>query len=203
MANQDSSFFCYYNAMAIVVGVDEVGRGCWAGPLVVAAVVLEKRIRGLADSKLLTRQQREKLAVRIHERAVAVGMAWIPAIDVDRLGLTQATRLAAEQALSQITCDYDEIIMDGNYNYLSQNPNAKAIIKADNSVAAVSAASIIAKVARDQYMRDQAKTFPQYGFDKHVGYGTRLHQELLALHGACELHRLSWKPLKALPQTNV
>lgn len=179
------------------MGVDEVGRGCWAGPLVVAAVVLHKRLRGLKDSKLLTRAQREALAVRIHKHA-SIGISWIQPADVDRLGLTQATCQAATEAVAQLTCDYDQIVMDGNYNYLNPNPKAITLIKADNLIPAVSAASIVAKVARDNYMRDIAQQFPQYQFDKHVGYGTRLHRDMLALHGACELHRLSWQPLKNL-----
>ena len=182
--------------MSIVVGVDEVGRGCWAGPLVVAAVILDKRIRGLKDSKLLTRAQREALSLKVHKSAVAIGISWIAPAEVDRLGLTEATRQASHDAVAQLGCDYDQIIMDGNYNYLSTNPKAVTLIKADNLVPAVSAASIVAKVARDQYMRDIAKQFPQYQFDKHVGYGTRLHREMLKLHGACELHRLSWRPFR-------
>jgi ribonuclease HII len=181
--------------MQVVVGVDEVGRGCWAGPLVVAAVVLHKRLRGLKDSKLLTRSQREVLSARIHKHA-SIGMGWITPADVDRLGLTEATRQAATEAVAQLDCAYDHIVMDGNYNYLSANPKAVAIIKADNSVPAVSAASIVAKVARDNYMRSIAEQFPQYQFEKHVGYGTRLHREMLSLHGTCELHRLSWRPFQ-------
>ncbi len=184
-----------------IVGIDEVGRGCWAGPLVVAAVILPRRIRGLKDSKLLTKMQREFLAAKIHAQALAIGMAWIPPKQVDELGLTQATRLAAAEALNQIICKYDEIIIDGNFNYLADNPKAKALVKADNLVAAVSAASIVAKVARDQYMTEMAGKFPLYQFDRHVGYGTRLHAELLKLHGACELHRQSFAPIRLLGQT--
>lgn len=189
--------------MSLIVGIDEVGRGCLAGPLVVGAVVLERRIRGLKDSKLLTREQRETLDVRIRERALDIGLGWIPAADIDKLGLTRATQLAAEQALAQITCEYEEIIIDGNFNYLKSNPRSRALIKADMTVPAVSAASIVAKVARDNYMIEIAEKFPQYQFEKHVGYGTRLHREMLALHGVCELHRISWRPFQAQGQLNV
>ncbi len=188
--------------MDTTVGIDEVGRGSWAGPLVVAAVVLDRRIRGLKDSKLLTKQQRTVLAARIHERATAIGMGWIAAPDVDRLGLTKATQIAAAEALAQIDCAYDDVVIDGNYNYLAGNPFARALIKADATVPAVSAASIVAKVARDAYMSEVAKQYPLYKFEQHVGYGTRLHRELLALHGACALHRLSYKPLQALSEAD-
>jgi len=184
--------------METIVGVDEVGRGCWAGPLVVAAVILPRRIRGLKDSKLLSKARREALAKLIYARALAVGIAWIPAPEVDRLGLTEATRQAAAQALAQIDCEYQTVIIDGNFNYLAGNPKAQAVIKADATVPAVSAASIVAKVARDQYMTTMALQFPLYQFEKHVGYGTKLHHELLKLHGICELHRQSFKPVQAL-----
>jgi ribonuclease HII len=182
-----------------IVGIDEVGRGSWAGPLVVAAVILPRRLRGLKDSKLLTKKQRELMAQKIQTAALAIGMGWIEPRKVDELGLTQATRLAAAEALSQITCTYQEIIIDGNFNYLAGNPKAKALIKADMTVAAVSAASIVAKVARDQYMTEIAVKFPLYQFEKHVGYGTRLHREMVKLHGACELHRVSWRPFQEQP----
>jgi ribonuclease HII len=185
--------------MQLIVGIDEVGRGCLAGPLVVGAVVLERRIRGLKDSKLLTRAQRVALDVTIRKRALGIGLGWIPAEQVDELGLTAATSLAAEMALAQIACAYDEVIIDGNFNYLKDNPKARALIKADMTVPAVSAASIVAKVARDNYMIGIAKEFPQYSFEKHVGYGTKLHREMLALHGACQLHRISWRPFQKLP----
>lgn len=162
----------------------------------VAAVVLERRIRGLKDSKLLSKKERERLSLIIHERAVSIGIAWIQPADVDRLGLTAATKLAAEQAVAQITCKYEEIIIDGNFNYLKGNPKAKARIKADMTVAAVSAASIVAKVARDNYMAEIAPKFPHYKFEQNVGYGTKHHREMLAVHGACELHRVSWRPFQ-------
>lgn len=181
-----------------IAGIDEVGRGCLAGPLVVAAVVLPRRIRGLKDSKLLTRKQREALVLIIQKHALGIGIGWVPAPDVDRLGLTAATSQAAQAAIDQLACDYDEIIIDGNYNYLKDNPYSRPLIKADMTIPAVSAASVVAKVARDNYMIEIAQKFPHYQFDKHVGYGTRLHREMLRLHGACELHRLTWKPLLEL-----
>jgi ribonuclease HII len=116
------------------------------------------------------------------------------------MGLTAAVRLAMERALAHITLECDEIIIDGNLNYLAANPKARAIIKADNSVPAVSAASIVAKVARDDYMAKAAANYPDYGFDKHVGYGTALHHDNLKLHGVCDLHRRSFQPIRVLLQ---
>lgn len=185
--------------MSAIVGIDEVGRGCLAGPLVAAAVVLDRRINGLRDSKLLTRPQREALSVRIHNKALAFGIGWVTAAEIDTVGLTQATTLAMERALQFITCDYDEIIIDGSYNYLKAHAKSRTIIKADLTVPVVSAASIIAKVARDNYMTEMAAKFPHYQFERHVGYGTKLHRELLRLHGRCELHRLSFRPLQDVP----
>jgi ribonuclease HII len=182
----------------ITVGIDEVGRGCWAGPVVAGAVILNKPIIGLRDSKKLTKRQRQKLAAEIHVEAVAVGLGWVAPSELDALGLSKAVQLAMQRALKQITLDYDEIIIDGNVNFLAMNPKSKAVIQADDSVPAVSAASIIAKVARDNFMIKAATQHPVYDFDKHVGYGTAHHLEKLKLHGVCELHRLSFKPVKAL-----
>ncbi|HVX57936.1 MAG TPA: ribonuclease HII [Candidatus Saccharimonadales bacterium] len=182
----------------ISVGIDEVGRGCWAGPLVVGAVVLSHSLPGLKDSKQLTKRQRALLAADIHAGAVASSLGWVTPAEIDEWGLTAAVRLAMQRALEQIAVTYDEIIIDGNLNFLADNPKARVLIKADATVPAVSAASIIAKVARDNYMAEIATHYPDYGFDRHVGYGTALHLERLQLHGVSDLHRRSFKPVRAL-----
>lgn len=180
-----------------IVGIDEVGRGCWAGPVVAGAVMLAEPLAGLKDSKLLTKAQREKLAVAIHEQALAVGLGWVDAIELDTVGLTAAVGLAMQRALAQISVPFDQVIIDGNYDFLPGEPRAITMVKADATVPAVSAASIVAKVARDAYMRDAANAHPAYGFEKHVGYGTALHAQMLKLHGVTELHRHSFKPVRA------
>ena len=181
----------------ITVGIDEVGRGCWAGPVVAGAVILQHPIAGLKDSKKLSKIQREKLAVMIHEEALQVGLGWVDASVVDKVGITEAVRLAMKAALEQIESDYDEVIIDGHLNYLESIPKTRALIKADDTVPSVSAASIVAKVARDQYMAEVV-TDNDYGFSQHVGYGTALHLERLKLYGVSDLHRRSFKPVKAL-----
>ena len=188
---------CYAPNM-ITVGIDEVGRGCWAGPVVAGAVILRRRIPGLADSKKLSKKQREELDAKIRKQAVAFGIGWVPAPEVDRVGLTEAVRLAMQRAMAEITEQYDQIIIDGNYNYLATYPGSSCLIKADDKVAAVSAASIIAKVARDNYMAEISATYPGYDFHKHVGYGTKAHIAALQALGICDLHRQSYAPIKAL-----
>jgi ribonuclease HII len=192
-------FYCY-NRVMVTIGVDEVGRGCWAGPLVAAAVILPAPLPGLKDSKLLSKAQREILNQKVMSSAAAYGIGWVEAEEVDSLGLTAAVRLAMERALMEVVLPYDELIIDGSYNFFAANPKARAIIRADQTVPAVSAASIIAKVARDRRMRELAHDYPDYGFDKHVGYGTRLHRERLELYGVSQLHRRSYKPIQALLQ---
>lgn len=182
----------------VVVGIDEVGRGCWAGPLVAGAVIFDRPMRGLRDSKQLIKAERERLADRIRRRALAWGLGWVEPMEIDNLGMTDATSLAMRRAVDQLAMRYDEIIIDGIVNYLKDDPCARAVIKADDSVPVVSAASIIAKVARDSYMARIAAEYPDYGFDRHVGYGTSLHQERLKLHGVSDLHRRSFKPVQAL-----
>jgi ribonuclease HII len=182
----------------MVLGLDEVGRGCWAGPLVAGAVVLDSPIAGLKDSKLLSRLQRLRLSAEIELNAKAIGLGWVQPSEIDELGLTASVRLAMQRAVEQIKCAYDEIIIDGNLNFLSDNVLARAIIKADNSIAEVSAASIIAKVARDNWMiKEATKLYPQYQFASHVGYGTKLHQKMLEMYGPCDLHRKSYRPVAA------
>jgi ribonuclease HII len=184
--------------MMITVGIDEVGRGCWAGPVVAGAVILLEPIPGLKDSKKLSKKQREKLAEQINSKAAVVGLGWVEASVVDEVGITQAVKLAMQQALEQINIDYDKVIIDGHLNFLPEHPKTTAVIKADDTIPPVSAASIVAKVARDNYMAGIASEYPDYGFAQHVGYGTALHLERLKLHGVSKLHRQSFKPVKAL-----
>lgn len=182
----------------MIAGVDEVGRGCWAGPVVAGAVILAKPIKGLCDSKLLSKKRREVLSVQIHSEALAVGLGWVTPEEIDELGLTQAVGMAMQRALALIAAPFDELVVDGNYNFFPDDPRARAVIRADTNVPAVSAASIIAKVARDNWMATRAAVqFPQYYFDKHVGYGTALHLDMLRLHGVCALHRRSFKPIQS------
>ncbi len=182
----------------IVVGIDEVGRGCWAGPLVAGAVILREPIAGLKDSKKLNKKQREQLDLTVREKAVAIGLGWVWPAEIDAWGITTAVKRAMERALAEITADFDEIIIDGNINYFSGDTRAKAVVKADDSVPAVSAASIVAKVARDTYMASLGEKYAGYGFDKHVGYGTAAHIAALKLLGVSDIHRRSYKPIKAL-----
>lgn len=181
----------------MIVGLDEVGRGCWAGPLVAGAVLLGEPITGLKDSKKLSKMQRERLDAEIRVSALAFGLGWVSAEEIDRIGLTAAVRLAMERAFVEIVHPYDQIVIDGNLNFFADNPKSSAVIGADNTVPEVSAASIIAKVARDRYMSEAALRFPGYGFEKHVGYGTAAHNSAIKLNGLTELHRRSFKPIQA------
>ena len=148
----------------ITVGIDEVGRGCWAGPVVAGAVILKDPILGLKDSKKLSKKRREELTIQIKSDAIAIGLGWVEASIVDKVGITEAVRMAMQEALDQIEVDYDEVIIDGHLNFLPDHPKTRAVIKADDTVPSVSAASIVAKVARDNYMSDVAVDYPDYGF---------------------------------------
>lgn len=170
-----------------------------AGPVAAGAVLLAKPMRGLRDSKLLTKQTRERLDIRIRKTAVAVGIGWASHQEVDEFGMTRAVQLAMQRAVAEVAPhSYERLIIDGNYNYLPELANVEAIVKADGSVPAVSAASIVAKVARDNYMAELAKDFPGYGFERHVGYGVKMHLAAIEKLGVCELHRRSFKPVQAL-----
>lgn len=182
----------------MVIGVDEVGRGCWAGPLVAGAVCLDGTIDGLMDSKKLSAKKRKKLSEVIANEAYSYALGWVTPKEVDELGLTEAVRLAMKRAIEQLDISGAKIIVDGNINYLLHLPNTEAVIKADDSVPAVSAASILAKVARDEYMHEISSKYPEYGFEKHVGYGTKAHLEALKAFGVTPIHRKSYKPVKRL-----
>jgi ribonuclease HII len=182
-----------------MIGIDEVGRGCWAGPLlVVVARQLATLPVGLKDSKLLSKKQREKLFYDI-QIACDIGEGWVTSAEIDQNGLANAMRLGVERALKALGAKHDEqIIMDGKINYCAEEyANVQCVVDADALHPIVSAASIYAKVKRDQYMAEAAKTYKHYGFEKHVGYGTKAHIEALKQFGICEMHRLSYKPVQA------
>lgn len=175
-----------------MIGIDEVGRGAIAGPLLVCAVRLNKRIDGLKDSKMLTKNKRQELAAKI-EAVADIGFGWVSETNIDDIGLSNALALATAKALDEIKPNKDEeIIIDGSVNFAPAT-NSKTIIKADQTIAEVSAASIIAKVTRDDLMCKLAKKYPLYGFENHVGYGTKDHIDKIKANGYCSLHRKSFK----------
>ena len=181
-----------------ILGIDEVGRGPWAGPLVVGACVLgDAQIEGLTDSKKLTPKKREALAPIIQEKA-AVGLGWVSAEELDEIGLSAALCKACREAVKQIHVPFHEIVIDGTVNFLRDTPLAshvQVLKKADLLVPEVSAASIVAKVARDNYMYKLAEKYPGYGFEKHVGYGTAAHKAAIERLGICPEHRKSFRPV--------
>lgn len=188
------------NIVQRVVGIDEVGRGCWAGPLlVVAARAIIALPRTVADSKTLSKKKRQQLFDELRH-CCEFGEGWVTHNEIDTIGLTDAMRLGTSRALMNLQVQHDEaIIIDGNINYCpKQYSHVQAIIGADGSVSAVSAASVYAKVKRDTFMIDAANRYPGYGFESHVGYGTKLHVRALQKLGVCELHRLSYKPIQAI-----
>lgn len=180
----------------MIIGADEVGRGAWAGPLVVCAVSLGKPIEGLADSKILTSAKRQKLAEKIQTIADFIGFGWAESSEIDEFGLSAAHYIAYRRAV-RATPKESEIIIDGNINYLPGLKNSSCLVKADQLIPSVSAASILAKVARDNFMRELSTKFPSYGFENHVGYGTKQHIEAIARFGISGVHRKTYKPLLA------
>jgi ribonuclease HII len=184
----------------MILGIDEVGRGPWAGPLVVGAVVLGGAdIAGLDDSKKLTKKRREALDIEIQREADGVALGWVSATELDEIGMSEALRLATRRAVEQIHAPYHEIIIDGTINFLSGTTKGKyvtTLAKADSLVPSVSAASIVAKVARDRYMAEQDAAYPGYGFATHAGYGVAKHREAIERLGVTPLHRLSFAPLQ-------
>jgi ribonuclease HII len=189
-----------YNRI-MILGIDEAGRGPWAGPLVVGAVVLpdDVGIEGLTDSKKLTKKRREALEPRIKQTALAYGLGWVHAEELDEVGMSEALRRATVRAVEHINTPYHDIIIDGTVNFLAHTAKGNYVTtfpKADALIPAVSAASILAKVARDQWMSAQDDQYPGYGFARHAGYGTAAHQAAIAAHGVSPLHRLSFAPLR-------
>lgn len=180
-----------------VAGVDEVGRGPLAGPVVAAAVILDPNnpIDGLTDSKKLTEKKRESLAIEIKEKSLSWCIARAEAEEIDEINILQASLLAMKRAVEGLNVTADHCLVDGN-KLPQLNCSAEAIVKGDLKEPAISAASIIAKVARDHEMMEMDKIYPDYGFAKHKGYPTKFHMQAILEKGVTEIHRKSFAPVK-------
>jgi len=186
-----------------MIGVDEVGRGCWAGPLLVVAARAKNRLPdGLKDSKVMTKLQREKILNKL-SISCEFGEGWVGAAEIDSEGLADALRLGVARALAALMAKTDEeIIMDGKVNYVPAHfSNVECLIDADALIPLVSAAGIYAKVRRDEHMSRLKELHPDYGFEKHVGYGTAAHKLAIIEHGILQdIHRMSFKPIQQLSE---
>lgn len=185
-----------------VCGVDEAGRGPLAGPVYAAAVILRKNhgIEGLADSKTLSSEKREALALEIRSRAAAWAVASASVAEIDALNILRASLLAMQRAVLALGVVPRRVVVDGLHCPELPCP-VRAVVKGDASIAAISAASILAKVARDALMTEWHERYPQYGFDTHKGYATEFHLAALRAYGACELHRRSFAPVSFVLQS--
>lgn len=182
-----------------VCGVDEAGRGPLAGPVYAAAVILDDKrpIAGLGDSKKLSESKRDRLAAEIRLHAAAWAIATATAGEIDEINILQASLLAMKRAVEKLSLRPHEVLVDGLYCPDTGLPS-RAIVKGDSSVAAISAASILAKTARDSAMLQLHECYPQYGFDAHKGYPTAAHLAALKLHGVSPEHRKSFRPVREL-----
>lgn len=186
-----------------IAGLDEAGRGAWAGPVVAAIVILpqntnlEQRLFGVRDSKQMNARQREYWAEIITGEALAWGVGFAEHSEIDQHGILPATRLAMERALAQLTTLPDHLFIDALLLPDIDIPQS-AFIKGDQRSLSIAAASILAKTSRDEHMRQEDTHFPLYGFSRHKGYGTRYHQQALATNGPCCIHRMSFRPLREL-----
>jgi len=180
-----------------VCGVDEAGRGPWAGPVSAGAVILDplKIPVGLNDSKLLTHKRREALEIEIKARAVAWGVGFASVAEIDELNILQATGLAMRRAVQALSTTPAFALVDGNYAFSLSCP-VKTVVKGDTLSCSIAAASILAKTARDRLMVELDGLYPGYGFRAHKGYHAQVHVEALSRLGPCPEHRMSWAPVK-------
>ncbi len=185
------------NGIRFLAGIDEAGRGPLAGPVVAAAVILEPNVEipGLNDSKKLSASRREKLFDQIQKVALSFGIASASVEEIQRLNILQATFLAMQRALEKLIPQPDFILVDGrdfplfSHSKNGEKMNGRAVVKGDGRSQVIAAASILAKVQRDRIMEEYARLFPQYGFEKHKGYGTKAHREKIVQLGPCPIHR--------------
>ena len=201
----------------MILGIDEVGRGPYAGPLVIGACVLgdwqnsenAEWIEKLTDSKKLSAKRREELYVLIKEKALATAAGWVSSAEIDEVGLSEALRLATRRAVEQIQktkVPFSEIIIDGTMNFLVGTKLEKYVStlkKGDFLVKEISAASILAKVERDKYMAELDAVYPGYGFGKHVSYGTAAHQKAMEEFGLTPEHRRSFRPVREIAENKI
>lgn len=199
----------------MILGIDEVGRGPYAGPLVIGACILgdwqnsedAEWIEKLTDSKKLSTKRREELYILIKEKALATATGWVSSTEIDEVGLSEALRLATRRAVEQIQktkVPFSEIIIDGTMNFLVGTKLEKYVStlkKGDFLVKEISAASILAKVERDKYMAELDAVYPEYGFSKHVGYGTAAHQKAMEEFGLTPEHRRSFRPVREIAES--
>ena len=181
------------SGISLICGVDEAGRGPLAGPVCAAAVILPRNIEiaGLNDSKKLSEKNREKLYDEICEKAVNFGIALASVEEIEQLNILNAAMLAMNRAIAQLEPQPELALIDGNRSSAIEI-NSRCVIKGDAKCADIAAASILAKVTRDRYMLDMAEKYPEYHFERHKGYGTKLHYEALREYGPCEIHRPSF-----------
>ena len=186
-----------WDTSGLVAGVDEAGRGPLAGPVVAAAVILDDRkpIHGLADSKKLSAKRREALFDEIRAKALCCSIAQASVDEIDTLNILQATLLAMRRAVLGLRLPPKLVLVDGNRLPVLEI-RSEAIVKGDEKVPCISAASILAKVTRDRWCNQYHAEFPQYGFDQHKGYGTATHLAALRQHGACPQHRKTFRPVR-------
>lgn len=194
--------YCRCNQINGICGVDEAGRGPLAGNVFAAAVVFGTHIpTGLADSKLLTAQKREALAVHIRKHAIDFAIAWSSVMEIDEINILQATLLAMQRAIEMIRVPIDFVHIDGTQAPQLAYP-VRVIVRGDQTDPSISAASILAKTARDSYCLKLDRQYPLYGFAKHKGYGTKQHLLALRAHGATPVHRRSFAPIRRLLELN-
>ncbi len=183
----------YQSGMQYICGVDEAGRGPLAGPVCAAAVILPANIEipGLNDSKRLSDKKRRELYPVIKEKALAYGIAFADEKEIDSINILQATFLAMERAIGQLNCKPDIALIDGNRQKDFGIP-VQTVVHGDSLSASIAAASVLAKVTRDDYMLEMAEKYPEYGFEVHKGYGTKAHYAALSAHGASPIHRMTF-----------
>ncbi len=190
----------YQMGFSIFAGVDEAGRGPWAGPVVAAAVILPENVTltNLDDSKKVIPKKREELFEKINDCALSVGVCSAGNEEIDKLNIYNASVLAMKRAILSLSVKPEIVLVDGIIKIPELDIKQLAFVGGDGKSASIAAASIIAKVTRDRIMREFAKEYPQYGFENHMGYGTKEHQEALSRFGPCPIHRKSFGPIKVL-----
>lgn len=196
----DTEFGLRGQGYSAIAGVDEVGRGCWAGPIVAAAVIMPMGvgvIEGVRDSKKMTIKKREELSKAIRKSAVAWSVGVVEVEDIDRIGISPANHLAMKKAIEGLHVSADYVLADG-WEVRDVRLPQSAFLKGDNKVYSIAAASIVAKVMRDEMLTVLDEIYPEYGFAQHKGYGTKQHREALETHGLTPLHRRSFQPMASM-----